>query len=84
MLNLNSCPYPNGQRSQRSCACQTTSVNYLGSVEEPGLEVRIPGHVKSMMNVSLVMYKMLKLPSPVKNDKLIPILSSFLPTCRKC
>ena len=60
------------------------TVSYLGSVEEPGQEVKIPGHAKSMVNLSLVMCKMLKLPSPVINDKLISILSSFLPTCRKC
>ena len=68
MLNLDSFPCPNGQGSQWSCARQATSVSYLGSVEDPGQEVRIPGHVKSMMNLSLVMCKMLKLPGPVIND----------------
>ena len=53
------------------------SVSYRGSVEEPGQEVRNPGHVKSMMNLSLVMCKILKLPSPVINDKLIPISFFF-------
>ena len=77
MLNLDSCPYPDGQGSQWSCARQATSVSYLGLVEELGQEVRIPGHVKSVMNLSLVTCKMLKLPSPVINDKLIPILSFF-------
>ena len=45
----------------------------------------IPGHVKSMMNLSLVRSKMLIIPSPVINDKLIPILYFLLllPTCRK-
>ena len=43
----------------------------------------VPGHVKSMTNLSPVMCKMLKLSSPVINDKLITNLSSFLPTCRK-
>ena len=43
----------------------------------------IPGHVKSMMNLFLVMYKMLKLPSLVINDKLIPILSSFFAAVQK-
>ena len=42
------------------------------------------GHVKSMMNLSLVMCKMLKLPSPVINDnKLIPISSSFFADVQK-
>ena len=83
MLNLDSCPCPNGQGSQWSCARQATSVSYLGSVEEPDQEVRISGHVKSMMNLSLVMCKMLKLPSPVINDKLIPIVSSFFADVQK-
>ena len=44
----------------------------------------ITGHVKSMMNLSLVRCKMLKIPSPDINDKLIPILFFFvLPTSRK-
>ena len=38
----------------------------------------IPVHVKSMTNLSLIRCKMLKILSPVTNDKLIPILSSFL------
>ena len=41
----------------------------------------ISGHVKSMMNLSLVRCKILKIPSPVINDKLIPISSSFF--CRR-
>ena len=33
--------------------------------------------MKSMVNLSPVRCKMLKIPSPVINDKLIPILSSY-------
>ena len=41
----------------------------------------IPGHVKSMTNLSLVRCKMFKIRSPVMNDKLIPILSPFFCRC---
>ena len=44
----------------------------------------IPGHVKNMINLCLVRCKMLKIPSPDINDKLIPILFYFiLPSNRK-
>ena len=43
----------------------------------------VPGHVKSMMDLSLVRCKMLKIPSPVINDKLIPILSFFFADVQK-
>ena len=41
MLNLDTCPCPNGQGSQRSCVHQATSVSYLRSVEESGQKVRM-------------------------------------------
>ena len=41
MLNLDTCPCPRGQGSQRSCAHQVASVSYLGSVEESGQKVRM-------------------------------------------
>ena len=37
-----------------------------------------------MTNLSLVRGEMLKVPSPVINDKLVPIVFFVLPTCRKC
>ena len=41
MLNLDICPGPYEQGSQRSCADQATSVSYLGSVEESGQKMRM-------------------------------------------
>ena len=41
----------------------------------------IPGHVKIMMNLSPARCKILKIPSPLINDKLTPILSFFF--CRR-
>ena len=43
----------------------------------------IPGHMKSMMDLSLVRCKMLKIPSPAINDKLIPILFILFYSCRR-
>ena len=39
--------------------------------------------MKIMMNLSLARCKMLKIPSPVINDKLIPILSFFFADVQK-